>query len=49
MAKQGKLFPDLERYRRLVRKLIYLTITRLGLFFAIIVVSEFIQDPHIDH
>jgi len=46
---QGELFSDPERYRRLVGKLIYLTITRPGLSYLVGVVSQFMQNPHIDH
>ena len=49
MSDQGEPFPDPERYRRLVGKLIYLTITRPDLSFVVGVVSQFMQDPHIDH
>ena len=49
MLDQGGPFPDPERYRRLVGKLIYLTITRPDLSFVVGVVSQFMQDPHIDH
>jgi len=38
-TKEGELFSDPKRYRRFVGKLIYLIITRLGLFFAVGVVS----------
>jgi len=34
---EGESFFDLERYRRLVGKLIYLTITRPNLSFAVVV------------
>ena len=46
---QGELFSDPERYRRLVGKLIYLTITRPDLSYPVGVVSQFMQNPHIDH
>ncbi|KAL2337544.1 hypothetical protein Fmac_011990 [Flemingia macrophylla] len=49
MADQGKPYPDPEKYRRLVGKLIYLTITRPDISFAVGVVSQFMQSPHIDH
>jgi len=41
MAKQSKSFVDQERYRKLLGKLIYLTITRLDLPFAVGVISQF--------
>ena len=48
MADQGEPYLDLERYRRLVGKLIYLTITRPDISFAVSVVSQFMQAPHVD-
>ncbi|XP_052728811.1 secreted RxLR effector protein 161-like [Vigna angularis] len=48
-TEEGELFSDPERYRRLVGKLIYLTITRPDLSFAVGVVSQFMQAPCIDH
>ena len=48
-TEEGKLFSNLERYKRLVGKLIYLTITRLGLSFAVGVVSQFMQTPCLGH
>ena len=49
MADQSEIYPDPERYRRLVGKLIYLTITRPDISFAVGVVSQFMQNPHVDH
>jgi len=49
MRDQGGLFSDPERYRKLVGKLIYLTITRPDLSYPVGVVSQFMQKPHIDH
>ncbi|KOM28000.1 hypothetical protein LR48_Vigan477s002700 [Vigna angularis] len=49
MRDQGELFSDPERYRRLVGKLIYLTITRPDLSYPVGVVSQFMQNPHVDH
>ena len=48
-TEEGELFSDLERYRRLVGKLIYLTITRPDLSFAVGVVSQFMQSPCVGH
>jgi len=45
MTEEVELFSDPKRYRRLVRKLIYLTITRFDLSFAASVVSHFMQTP----
>lgn len=41
MIEQGEYFSDLERYRTLVGKLIYLTITRPNLSFIVGVVNPF--------
>ena len=49
MADQRGIYPDPERYRRLVGKLIYLTITRPDISFVVGVVSQFMQNPHVDH
>ena len=49
MADQSEVYPDSKRYRRLVGKLINLTITRPDIFFAVGVVSQFMQNPHVDH
>nr|KYP40916.1 hypothetical protein KK1_037742 [Cajanus cajan] len=49
MTNQGEPFTDPERYRRLVRKLIYLTITRPYLSFVVGIVSHFMHASHIDH
>ncbi|RDX89707.1 Lon protease-like, mitochondrial, partial [Mucuna pruriens] len=49
MADQGEPYSNLERYCRLVGKLIYLTITRPDISFIVRVVSQFMQAPHIDH
>ena len=45
----GKDFTDLERYRRLVGKLIYLTITLPDITFSTGVVSQFMQSPKQHH
>jgi len=41
MTDHSVVYPDPERYRRLVVKLIYLTITRPDISFAVGVVSQF--------
>ena len=38
---QGKLLENVERYKRLVGILNYLTVTRLDITFAVSVVSQF--------
>ena len=46
---QGKPLGDPKRYRRLVGKLNYLTITRLDISFPLSVVSQFLQSPCDSH
>ena len=46
---QGEPLRDLGRYRRLVGKLNYLTITRLDISFPVSVVSQFLQSPCDNH
>lgn len=50
-SEQGDLFVDVGRYRRLVGKLIYLTVTRPDITYAVGVVSQYMsapQHPHFD-
>ncbi|KAL5725033.1 Beta-galactosidase 8 [Ranunculus cassubicifolius] len=46
---EGELLADVEGYRRLVGKLIYLTITRPDISFAVGVVSQFMHSPRGPH
>ena len=46
---QGELLRDPGRYRRLVSKLNYLTITRPDISFPVSVVSQFLQSPCDSH
>ena len=46
---QGELLRDLGKYRRLVGKLNYLTITRPNISFPVSVVSQFLQSPCDSH
>ena len=46
---QGEPLRDSGRYRRLVGKLNYLTITRSDIFFPVSVVSQFLQSPCDSH
>ena len=45
----GPIYPNIERYRRLVGKLNYLTITRPSIAFPVSVVSQFMSCPRISH
>jgi hypothetical protein len=46
---EGELFEDPGRYRRLVGKLNYLTITRPNISYAVSVVSQFLEAPRVSH
>ena len=46
---KGEDFVDASRYRRLVGKLIYLTVTRPNITFAVGFVSQFMQSPKQQH
>ena len=45
LIKEGELFEDPERYRRLVRKLNYLTITHPDIAYSINVLSQYLSSP----
>ena len=49
ITKEGDLFEDLERYRRLVGKLNYLKITRPNIAYPINVLSKYMSSPTIKH
>ncbi|XP_059649061.1 uncharacterized mitochondrial protein AtMg00810-like [Cornus florida] len=49
VSDEGDLFNDPGRFRRLVGKLIYLTITRPDISYAVSVVSQFIGAPRMPH
>ncbi|TYK11673.1 putative mitochondrial protein [Cucumis melo var. makuwa] len=49
LVKEGKLCKDPERYRRLVGKLNYLTVTRPDIAYSVSVVSQFMSFPTVDH
>ena len=49
LTREGEIFEDPERYRRLVRKLNYLTITPLGIAHSISIVSQYMSSPTVDH
>ena len=48
LTRKGGLFGDPERYRRLVGKLNYLTVTRPNISHSISVVSQYMSSPTID-
>ncbi|XP_070668445.1 uncharacterized mitochondrial protein AtMg00810-like [Malus domestica] len=49
LQSHGDLIPNIEYYQRLVNKLIYLTITRFDIAYAVSLVSQFIHAPSMDH
>ena len=49
LTKEGELFEDPERYRRLVRKLNYLTVTRPDIAHSVSVVSQYMSSPTVDN
>ena len=49
LIREGELFEDLERYRRLVGKLNYLIVTHHDIAYSVNVVSQYMFSPTIDH
>ena len=49
LTREGKTFEDLERYRRLVRKLNYLTVIRPDITHSVSIVSQYMSSPTVDH
>ena len=49
LTREGETFEDLERYRRLVGKLNYLTVTRPDIAYSFSVVSQYLSAPMVDH
>ena len=47
-TREDGFFEDLERYRRLVRKLNYLTVTRTDIAYSISVVNQYMSSPTIN-
>ena len=49
LTREGELFDHLERYRRLVRKLNYLIVTRPDIAHLVNVVSQYMSSPTVDN
>ena len=49
LTKEGKTFEDPERYKRLVGKLNYLTVTRPNIAHSVSIVSQYMSSSTVDH
>ena len=49
LTKEGELFKDPERYRRLVGKLNYFTVTLLDIAYSVSVLSQYMSSSTISH
>ena len=49
LIRDDELFEDPERYRRLVGKLNYLTVTRPDIAYSVSFVSQYMASPTVDH
>ena len=49
LTKEGELFEDPERYRRLIEKLNYLTVSCSDIAYSVSVLSQYMSSPTISH
>ena len=49
LTREGELFEDPKRYRRLIGKLKYLTVTRPNIAHSISIVSQYMSSPTVDN
>ena len=49
LTKEGELFEDSKRYKRLVGKLNYLIVTRPDIAYSVSVLSQYLSSPTISH
>ena len=49
LTKEGELFEDPKRYKRLVGKLNYLTVTRSDIAYSVSVVRQYMSSPTVGH
>ena len=49
LSREGELFEDSERYRRMVGKLNYLTVTHPDIAYSVSIVNQYMSSPTVDH
>ena len=49
LTRKGETFEDLEKHRKLVGKLNYLTVTRPNIAHSITIVSKYMSSPTVNH